>query len=472
MGLGDAYGATLDRIKAQGGEKARLGMAALMWISYSERPLEADELCYALAVEIGSPNFDAGNIPSTGTLLACCQGLVAVEKDTSTVRLIHFTVQEYLRARPEPFSSAHSAMAEACLSYLNSQQVKALSTCSVSDLQSTPFLAYSSLYWGIHAKKELSDCAKSLALKLFDDCNNHISIELLLEVQELYGGRIDYDNLSLFSGLHCASLFGIVEIVAALVEVGGCDINQVDCVGNTPLWWAAQNGHEGVVEVLLGRDEIDPNKPGVFGQTPLCCAVGAGHEGVVKILLQRDDVNPNVSDSGYDTPLTYAAESGHEGIVKTLLRRDSIDPERSNRAWRAPLFYAAMHGREGVVKMLLEQGDTSPDRQDLLGRTPFSWAAEGGHEGVAKILLWRDDVNPDTPDTLGRTPLWYACQQGHPGMVKILLGRDEVNPDAPDTSGRTPLSWAAGVGAREVGARQWSKYYSDKMRSTPTSRTH
>ena len=94
MGLGDAYGATLDRIKGQGGEKARLGMAALMWISYSERPLKADELCYALAVEIGLPNFDAGNIPSTGTLLACCQGLVAVEKDTSTVRFIHFTVQE------------------------------------------------------------------------------------------------------------------------------------------------------------------------------------------------------------------------------------------------------------------------------------------------------------------------------------------------------------------------------------------
>ena len=92
LGLGDAYGATLGRIKRQGGEKAGLGMAALMWISHAERPLKADELCHALAVEIGSPNVDTDNIPSISTLLACCQGLVVVEKEASTVRLIHFNV--------------------------------------------------------------------------------------------------------------------------------------------------------------------------------------------------------------------------------------------------------------------------------------------------------------------------------------------------------------------------------------------
>jgi len=33
--LGDVYGATIERIKAQDGDKSRLGMAALMWISYA-----------------------------------------------------------------------------------------------------------------------------------------------------------------------------------------------------------------------------------------------------------------------------------------------------------------------------------------------------------------------------------------------------------------------------------------------------
>ena len=47
LGLEDVYGATIEWIKAQGGDKLRLGMGALMWISYAERPLSPDELCHA-----------------------------------------------------------------------------------------------------------------------------------------------------------------------------------------------------------------------------------------------------------------------------------------------------------------------------------------------------------------------------------------------------------------------------------------
>ena len=37
--LEDVYGATIQRIKAQAGDRSRLGMAALMWLSHVERPL-------------------------------------------------------------------------------------------------------------------------------------------------------------------------------------------------------------------------------------------------------------------------------------------------------------------------------------------------------------------------------------------------------------------------------------------------
>src|ERR1700760_3821138 len=63
-GLEGAYGATLGRIKGQDGEKSRLGMAALMWISRSERPLKVGELCHALGVEIGSADLHCDNVPS------------------------------------------------------------------------------------------------------------------------------------------------------------------------------------------------------------------------------------------------------------------------------------------------------------------------------------------------------------------------------------------------------------------------
>ena len=140
--LGEVYGATISRIKAQDGDKCRLGMLALMWISHAERPLLADELCYALAVQLGSRDFDVGNIPSIPTLMNCCQGLITVDKEASIVRLIHFTLQEHLSSHPNIFSKSHSAMAEVCLTYLNSQLIKALSTDPYPNIQDAPFLEY------------------------------------------------------------------------------------------------------------------------------------------------------------------------------------------------------------------------------------------------------------------------------------------------------------------------------------------
>ena len=105
----------------QGGEKTKLAIATLTWICHAERPLQVDELCHALAVEIGAVDFDPDNIPSISTLLSCCQGLITVDKEASSVRLIHFTVREYLCSHPDLFSKPHSAIAEACLTYLNSR---------------------------------------------------------------------------------------------------------------------------------------------------------------------------------------------------------------------------------------------------------------------------------------------------------------------------------------------------------------
>jgi len=452
LGLGDAYSATLDRIKGQGGEKARLGMAALMWISHAERPLKPHELLHALAIEIGSPDLNSDNILSIGTLLACCQGLIVIDKEASIVRLIHFTLQEYLRAHPQLLGAAHSTIAETCLSYLNLQQVKALSTTPSPDLRGTPFLEYSSLYWGTHAKRDLSDRAKLLALKLFDNYNNHISGKILLEERTRSHYTVNLKKLSLFSGLHCASMFGIDEIVAGLIDVEGCDINQGDCDGNTPLVWAAWSGHEGVVKILLRRDDVNPDNSGRDMHTPLSSAASYGHEGVVKILLGRDDVNPDKPGFLKQTPLCRAARNGHEGVVKILLERDDVNPEKSNNYGKTPLCFAAEKGHEGVVKILLERDDVNPEKSDNYGKTPLCYAAENGHEGVVKILLERDGVNPDNPRYRGKTPLCLAAGHGHEGVVKILLGRGDVNPNKADEEGRTPLSWAIQEGHAGVAA--------------------
>ena len=203
------------------------------------------------------------------------------------MRLIHFTLQDYLQAHPKHSDRPHAATAETCLSYLNSSQVKTLSPNSLPHdlhLQDTPFLEYSSVYWGVHARRDLSDCGKQLALRLLGDYTNHISPRILVKKESMDYFRFYCNKPLLFSGLHYASFFGIDEIVSCLVEVEVSDIDPIDCTGSTPLMWAASNRHEGVVNILLGWDDVNPNSLDKRGQTPLHRAPVEGHEEVVKIL--------------------------------------------------------------------------------------------------------------------------------------------------------------------------------------------
>jgi len=65
------------------------------------------------------------------------------------------------------------------------------------------------------------------------------------------------------------------------------------------------------VEILLGRQEINPDKQNTSGRTPLSFASGFGREGVVKIVLRRGGVNPDNPDNLGQVPLLFVAASGH-----------------------------------------------------------------------------------------------------------------------------------------------------------------
>jgi len=459
-GLDDAYTATLTRVKAQKGNKSVLGLKILMWVSYSERPLRAEELCHALGVEIGSSDLDPENIPALRTLLASCLGLVTVETSSSIVRLVHFTLHEYLLSNPTLFSSPHATIAEVCLTYLNFESVMALSPTLHSAPSILPLLEYSSCYWGKHTRMGVTaENVKILALRLLARFDEHIAAQLLLlrNSKDTDSGPY-FDGVggpTGFTGLHGASFLGIVEVVADLLEIKEWDVDAVDCTGSTALIWAAKKRHEGVVKILLERAHVDPNKADTEdGRTPLDWAAAKGHEGVVKIFLGRKDVDPNKADPKYGgTALLWAALNGNEGMVKILLEREDLNPDQAGTFYcRTPLEWAALSGHDGVVKILLEREEVNPNYADpKCGRTALSLAAENGHEEVVKILLERGHVDPNQADTFGQTALSWAAENGREGIVKILLARGDVNPDQADTFyGRTPLAWAAQNGREGV----------------------
>ena len=68
--------------------------------------------------------------------------------------------------------------------YVNFERVKAIPAESSSGIQGTTFLEYCSVYRGVHAKRQLSCRAKSVALKLLQGHHSHISTQLLFKASK------------------------------------------------------------------------------------------------------------------------------------------------------------------------------------------------------------------------------------------------------------------------------------------------
>ena len=296
-----------------------------MWVLYSERPLRAEELCHALKVEMGSVDLDPENVPALRTLLAFCLGLVRIEASSSTARLVHFTLQEYLSNDPMLFDNPHSTIAEVCLTYLNFQRVLDISPIVYWAPSTMPLIKYVSCYWGEHATRGMTENAKLLTVKLLDKFDKHISAQLLLLHYNqtrgsgpcFYGAR----GPTGFTGLHVIAFLGIAGIVAAVLEMKEGDVNAADCMRTTALTWATRRGHKEIVKVLLEREDVNPNAADTQdGWTPLTLAAENGNETLVMMFLGRQDTDPNTADTKYGrTPLSWAVRCKHEEVVKVLL---------------------------------------------------------------------------------------------------------------------------------------------------------
>ena len=96
------------------------------------------------------------------------------------------------------------------------------------------------------------------------------------------------------------------------------DSDSKDRNNRTPLSWAAENGHNGIVKLLLARDAVDPDSKDDDGGTPLSWAAENGCESVVKLLLATGRVDPNSKDTNGETPFSWARINGHEEVIKIL----------------------------------------------------------------------------------------------------------------------------------------------------------
>jgi ankyrin repeat protein len=252
--------------------------------------------------------------------------------------------------------------------------------------------------------------------------------------------------------LSWAAEYGHDGVIKLLLNTGKVDVESRDKnYGQTPLSWAAEHGHDAVVKLLLNTGNVNVNSKDKDERTPLLQATANRHEAVVKLLLDTGKVDVNSEDKDGWTPLLQATKNGYDAVVKLLLDTGKVDVESKDKNYeQTPLSWAAEYGHDAIVKLLLDTGKVDVESKDRNGQTPLSWAALRGHRAVFELLLNTGNVNVNSEDKDGRTPLLQAAENGHEAVVELLLDNGNVNINSKDKDGRTPLSRAAEHGYEAV----------------------
>jgi len=453
--LDQAHYRTMERVQSQAESPKRLAIRSLAWIFYTKRPLSVAELRHALAIRPTELTLDKSYLPNVKRLLAVCAGLVRLDEKSKAIDFIHKTTRDYFETTKETwFTDLESDIAIACVTYLSFDVFKS-GICQTDRefeerLRTNRFFEYAAHNWGYHAQATSNSCHKVIEF-LQKQAQVEASIQALMAVMPWLDG-VEYSQKipKQMTGLHLAAYFGVSDAAQFLIGNNNPDLK--NSYSETPLLWAAANGHEDVVQLLLATGQVDPDSKDKCSRTPLWKAANNGHADVVQLLLATGRVDVDLKDAVYGrTSLSQAAERGHEAVVQLFLATGLADAESKDRFNQTPLWLAIENGHEDIVQLLLATGQVDVNSKYILfGQTLISWAFERGNEAIILLLLATGQIDFELKDISGRTLLSWAALKGNTEVVKLLLATGQVDIESKDKRGRTPLLWAALKGNAEV----------------------
>jgi len=291
---------------------------------------------------------------------------------------------------------------------------------------------------------------------------------------------------------------GDPAIVERLLKAG-VSANLTGPLGETALHTCARTGHVAAAKVLVTHGASLNAIESWRGQTPIMWAAEQGHAEMVSMLAEAGaDVNARSGIIAWErqrsseprdkwlppgglTPILFAAREGRVDAARALIAAgadiSAIDPDR-----QSALVIALINGHFDVANLLIEHG-ADVNVPDKVGRTAL-WAAVDYHTppqsnrpapnpfdedttalDAIKNLLARG-ARVDAPLTAqvpyrtkldrgadgvlgaGTTPLLRAAKAGDTQVVKLLLDKG-ANPKAVTRNGVNGLMMAANVAARE-----------------------
>ncbi|KAF9871286.1 hypothetical protein CkaCkLH20_11207 [Colletotrichum karsti] len=387
------------------------------------RPLTVPELIDALAVDLsGTPKFDARRkLTDLDGLQEVCPGFIEIDLNkvtgSITVRLAHFSVQEYLESGriledglAAPFiirrNHGHGTIASICLTLLVHPQLWCLSP---DDARTEfPLAQYAAKEWLYHytksTKTERLD-AQTVQLMAGGDepFNSWVHIWNVLDTE----GKVRRANIP--TALYYASRYGIQPVVEYLCRPQNLGLNDMLNAQygeyETPLQAAAAYGHTEAVQLLLqnGANARATHCYDDLLSSPLYAAARFGSCEIVEMLVNGGANIDAMIDTGYSftTALYEAAKFGHSVLVRWLLDKGAKTDDIASDS-------AALLGAD--VNMTC--GGVGSALQVVCG--------DGGHGDLAELLL-KHNADVNLQSGYYETALIAASAKGHGEMVALLL---------------------------------------------------
>ncbi|KAI4131930.1 MAG: hypothetical protein LQ341_006324 [Variospora aurantia] len=460
--LNQLYDEAFERIDGQNEDDRELAHRALRWVAYAYRPLTVEELEEALAIDPEADDLDREASPPISLVLDACAGLLITDEETATVRLVHYTAQDYFDSLTlSKLQDDHTALARECIAYLSGESIQSCPNESPVDSLDYPLLAYASYCWAQHAKagREAGLAAEIDAYLLKDPrvwlpdsrsgdqygewnkCKGyaiaaHFGLcnplrRVLAQTNDInvlpYEGR---------SALHLAAANNQAAAIKILLEHGS-DIECMDDIKATPLLVAAKTSSKAAFELLVneGANLLAMDK---FGNVPFTTV---NWDSPIPILQQLLDRGADIDDvsGGYGTCLMKQAERGDAQTVHWLLEKGA-SANIQDHYLETALHKASYHGLVDVVDLLLSHG-ADANISDRNGHSALHVACEEIRWNVISRLL-DHGVDLNDQDDEGRTAL-HAAAWNHDPQCLILLLAHGADVEKQYRNGESPLFVAA-----------------------------
>ena len=448
--LHQAFYQTLARIQRQPDGRKRLGMKVLLWISNARGSLTVAELSEALAVKPGTLSLNPRRRPSQNTMIECCMGLVTIDRKSSSIRLVHYALQEFFQnQREEIFPSGEEELAEVCITYLFFDEF--IHGCCEDEaaiersMKDFPLLRYASSYWGHHVRLSHCDRIHGLTLKLLHSApHRSLSLQIARFSQGYRKKYWEAEEVNSETAFYTACKFGLEAAVCKMLDSEDIDVDAATHIGTTALIAAASSGNSDIVKLLMSRG-ADPMKANWYGSA-LHCAAEAGQCESIRVLLDSG-MNIDLRDNFGRTALHCASNQRRRLAIELLLDMGA-DPNARDNAGVMLIHDTAQAGDERLMQRLLGDVRVQKSVTTARGLTVLHSAATGRSTNVVGMLLDRGAAVEARGDD-GSTALHLAVLWGTEGIVRLLIEAG-ANVNAERNDQATPWSLAAAIHHKSI----------------------